>query len=176
MVVLCVMPMAIFGELLLSGSFRSWSKTETRVGEEGGKASSVGFRGMRIRPGDPVGLSGRVWGAYRRWPVAFVPGMDWVRAMGGAKPLAADRDLTWLLDSGEDARGRYGNAAGGIHDGEMGEDGDGSVDRRRVGGFRKKSNSGEPGTAAGSLKLGRGEGRNSSILSVSGTGSMAAEV
>lgn len=98
--------------------------------------------------------------------------MDWVRAMGGAK-LAADRDLTWLLDNGEDARGRYGNAAGGIHDGEMGEDGDGSVDRRRVGGFLNKSDSGEPEfAAAGSLKLGRGEGRNSSILSVSGTGSM----
>jgi hypothetical protein len=37
--------------------------------------------------------------------VAFVLGMDWVRAIGGAK-LAADRDLTWLLDNGEDARGR----------------------------------------------------------------------
>jgi hypothetical protein len=57
--------------------------------------------------------------------------------MGGAK-LAADRDLTWLLDNGEDARGRYGRADG-IQDGEMGEDGDGSVDRRIVGGFLKKS-------------------------------------
>lgn len=37
--------------------------------------------------------------------MAFVPGIDCVRAMGGAK-LAADRDLTWLLDNGEDARGR----------------------------------------------------------------------
>jgi hypothetical protein len=109
--------------------------------------------------------------------VALVPGIDWVRAMGGAKVLAADRDLTWLLDNGEDARGRYGNAAGGIHDGEMGEDGEGSVDRRRVGGFLRKSDSGDPGVAAtGSLKLGRGEGRNSSILSVSGTGSMSTEV
>jgi hypothetical protein len=66
---------------------------------------------------------------------------------------------------------------GGIQDGEMGEVGDGSVDRRRVGGFLRKSDSGEPRVAvAGSLKLGSGEGRNSSILSVSGTGSMAAEV
>jgi hypothetical protein len=53
--------MAIFGEMLLSGNFRSWSRTETRVGEEG-KASSAGFRGIRIRLGDPVGLSGRIWG------------------------------------------------------------------------------------------------------------------
>ena len=59
----------------------------------------------------------------------------------------------------------------------MGDDGDGSVDRRMVGGFRRKSDSGEPRVeVAESLKLGRGEGRNSSILSVSGTGSMLAEV
>jgi hypothetical protein len=59
----------------------------------------------------------------------------------------------------------------------MGDDGDGSVDRRMVGGFLRKS-SGEPKAPAadGSLKLGRGEGRNSSILSVSGTGSMLTEV
>lgn len=56
----------------------------------------------------------------------------------------------------------------------MGEDvGDGSVDRRRVGGFRVKSSSGverlgDPWT----LRLGRGDGRNSSIRSVSGTGSI----
>jgi hypothetical protein len=60
---------------------------------------------MRIRLGDPKGLCGRICGEYRRLPVALVPGIDWVRAMGGAK-LAADRDLTWLLDNGEDARGR----------------------------------------------------------------------
>jgi hypothetical protein len=59
----------------------------------------------------------------------------------------------------------------------MGEDGDGSVERRMVGGFRRKSDSGEPRLeVAESLKLGRGEGRNSSILSVSGTGSMLTEV
>jgi hypothetical protein len=38
--------------------------------------------------------------------VPDVPGIDWVRAMGVGIKLAADRDLTWLLDSGEDARGR----------------------------------------------------------------------
>lgn len=143
-----------------------------RVGEEG-KPSSAGFRGMRIRLGDPEGLCGRIWGENRRWPVALVPGIDWVRPIGGAR-LAADRDLTWLLDNGEDARGRWGRA-GGIHDGEMGDDGDGSVDRRMVGGFRRESNSGA-NDVAGSLRLGRGEGRNSSILSVSGTGSMLTEV
>lgn len=52
-------------------------------------------------------------------------------------------------------------------DGEVGDAGEGSVDRRRVGGLRKQSNSG-----ALTLRLGRGEGRNSSIRSVSGTGSM----
>jgi hypothetical protein len=162
------------GELLPSGIFRSWSRTETRVGEEG-NPSSTGFRGMRIRLGDPEGLCGRIWGENKRWPVALVPGMDWVRPMGGAK-LAADRDLTWLLDNGEDARGRWGRA-GGIQDGEMGEDGDGSVDRRMVGGFRRDSNSGAlKDEVAGSLRLGSGDGRNSSILSVSGTGSMLTEV
>jgi hypothetical protein len=47
-----------FGELLLSVDLLSGSRTETRVGEEG-KTSSTGFRGMRIRPGDPEGLCGR---------------------------------------------------------------------------------------------------------------------
>lgn len=66
---------------------------------------------------------------------------------------------------------------GGVHD-MMGEDvGDGSVDRRRVGGLRRTSSSvelsvGDPCT----LRLGRGEGRNSSIRSVSGTGSILSEV
>lgn len=57
----------------------------------------------------------------------------------------------------------------------MGEDvGDGSVDRRMVGGFLRYSSSGAAGAAT--LTPGSGEGRNSSILSVSGTGSMLAEV
>ncbi|KAK4136739.1 hypothetical protein BT67DRAFT_448052 [Trichocladium antarcticum] len=59
---------------------------------------------------------------------------------------------------------------GGAQDGEMGEDGEGSVERRIVGGFLKWASSGGP-----TLRLRRGEGRNSSILSVSGTGSMLAE-
>ncbi len=48
------------GELFLSDSFLSESWTDTRVGEEG-KASSMGFRGTRIRlgEGDPDGLWGR---------------------------------------------------------------------------------------------------------------------
>lgn len=96
--------------------------------------------------------------------------------MGSGVRLAADRDLTWLLDSGEDARGRYGSA-GGVQDGETGEDGDGSVDRRMVGGFFKKSSSGGLSSAGpGTLMLGTGEGRNSSILFASGTGSMLTEV
>lgn len=99
-----VIPMAILGELPPSDTFRSWSKTETRVGEEG-YVSSTGFRGRRIRLGEPKGLCGRIWGENNRWPVALVLGIDWVRAIGGAR-LAADRDLTWPLDNGDDARGR----------------------------------------------------------------------
>ena len=81
------------------------------------------------------------------------------------------------MERGEAARGRYGRVWDGAHDGEVGEDvGEGSVDRRSVGGLRRKSNSGgvkaeDPWT----LMLGRGAGRKASIRSVSGTGSMVAE-
>ncbi len=106
-------------------------------------------------------------------PLPVTPGMDWVRAMDGAR-LAVDRDLIWLLDSGDGARGRNGREVDGPQVGEVGDDvGDGSVDRRRLGGLRGKSNSG--GARAELLctrSVGRGEGRNSSILSVSGTGSI----
>jgi hypothetical protein len=48
------------------------------------------------------------------------------------------------------------------------------VDRRSVGGFRGKSKSGGARLEVPwTLRLGRGEGRNSSIRSVSGTGSIA---
>lgn len=165
-------PTPRFGALLLSVSFRSVSRTETRVGDEGND-SSAGFRGTRTRLGDPDGLWGRNWGENDKWPAPLRPGMDCVRAMGGAR-LAAERDRTCEMESGEPARGRYGRAADGAHDGEVGEDvGEGSVDRRSVGGLRRKSNSGgvkveDPWT----LKLGRGAGRKASIRSVSGTGSM----
>lgn len=66
-------------------------------------------------------------------------GMDWVRDMGGAR--LAERDLTWLLDKGEEARGRYGNG-GRVHDGELGEQGTGSVERRIAAVFRRCWNSG----------------------------------
>jgi hypothetical protein len=58
-------------------------------------------------------------------------------------------------------------------DGELGEVGEGSVERRRLGGFGTKSESGTASVEAlWSRRLGIGEERNSSILSVSGTGSM----
>jgi hypothetical protein len=73
----------------------------------------------------------------------LTPGIDWVRAIGGARPLAADLDLIWELERGEGARGRNGNPLDDVHDGDVGEEvGEGSVDRRRVGGLRRKSNSG----------------------------------
>lgn len=98
--------------------------------------------------------------------------------MGGGARLAADLDLVWLLDSGDAARGRYGSKVGDAHEGEVGEDvGEGSVDRRRLDGLRGKSKSGGLSTAVPwTLRVGRGEGRNSPICSVSGTGSMATEV
>jgi len=65
--------------------------------------------------------------------------MDCVRAIGGAK-LATDRDRTCEFESGDAARGRKGSEVGGFHVGEVGDDG--SVDRRSVGGFRRKSRSG----------------------------------
>lgn len=60
--------------------------------------------------------------------------------MGGGARVAADFDLTWLPDNGEVVRGRYGKAAA-FQVGETGEDGDGSVARRMVGGFRGDSKS-----------------------------------
>jgi hypothetical protein len=72
----------------------------------------------------------------------LTPGIDCVRAMGGAR-LATDRDRTWELESGEAARGRKGSDAAVFHVGEVGDEvGEGSVDRRSVGGFRGKSKSG----------------------------------
>ena len=78
-------------------------------------------------------------------------------------------------------RGRYGIAvkAVGVHEGEMGEVGLGSVLLRMVGGFRtmlSRSRLGMLLTFAAPLRRneGTGEGLNSSIRSVSGTGSIAA--
>jgi len=48
-------PKARFGALLRSDNFRSVSCTKTLVSEDG-KASSTGFRGVRMRLGDPEGL------------------------------------------------------------------------------------------------------------------------
>ena len=72
----------------------------------------------------------------------MTPGIDWVRVMGGAR-LATDRDRTWGLDSGEAARGRKGREVAEFHVGEVGDEvGEGSVERRSVGGLRGKSKSG----------------------------------
>ncbi len=61
-----------------------------------------------------------------------------MRVMGGAV-LAVDLDLMCDPDKGEAVRGRYGRLEGIDHDGELGDTGGGSVDRRRVGGFRTPS-------------------------------------
>lgn len=81
-----------------------------------------------------------------------------------------------MPDNGEVVRGRYGSAAA-FQVGDIGEDGEGSVDRRIVGGFREGSGS---EAVVGILwlewcrrRVGRGVVWNSSSFSVSGTGSMA---
>ena len=75
-------------------------------------------------------------------------------------------------DSGDAFRVRNGSVDG-VQDGELGDEGEGSVARRRFGGFRALS---ESETASievlCSRRLGRGDDRNSSILSASGTGSI----
>jgi len=95
-----------------------------------------------------------------------------VRIMGGARP-AADLDLMCAPERGDVVRGRYGRLMLGTHDGELGDDGEGSVDRRRLAGFLGLSTS-EESRCEGlwSRSVGRGEGLNSSIRSVSGTGSI----
>lgn len=70
-------------------------------------------------------------------------------------------------ERGDAVRGLYGRATEEVNNGELGEGG--SVDRRIVEGFRLVSES--FGTRRSD---GRGEERNSSILSVSGTGSILA--
>lgn len=85
-----------------------------------------------VRLGEPFGLPGR---GIKSWPRPFTPGIDWARPIGGGANVAADFDLTWLPDNGEVVRGRYGKAAA-FQVGEMGEEGEGSVARRIVGGLR----------------------------------------
>ena len=85
--------------------------------------------------------------------------------MGGAR-LAVDRERECEPERGDVVRGRYGRLTGGPQPLELGEDGEGSVDRRSVGGFRGAS------LSLKRRRVGRGEGLNSSIRSVSGTGSI----
>lgn len=111
------------GELLPSwrGRWCSGSRTEERMGDSGGNASSRGFRGVRWPPeaeregdpgGPPEGLSGLPKapprGDSRTWPEEAKPGMDWVRDMGGGSRLAAEREREWrpAADRGEAVRGR----------------------------------------------------------------------
>ena len=68
-------------------------------------------------------------------PEPLTPGIDWVLDMGGPR-LATERDREWPPERGEAVRGRYGMlAVVGPQDGDIGEEGFGSVLRRKVGGF-----------------------------------------
>jgi hypothetical protein len=83
-----------------------------------------------------------------------------------------DRDRLWPPVRGEVVRGRKGMLELD-HEGELGDEGFGSVLLLIVGGFLAASKSRDEGT----LRLARrnegtGDERNSSIRSVSGTGSM----
>jgi len=155
------------GELLLSACRLSLSKTEVRTGEGGGNTSSTGFRGVRCLFGEPEGLSGRSCGGYKIRPAPSTPGIDRVRPMVKGGRLAVDLERTCKPERGDAVRGLYGRVTEGGNSGELGEAG--SVDRRMVGGFRLASTSLDT-----RRRVGRGAERNSSILSVSGTGSMLA--
>lgn len=124
-------------ELGSSGCLFSLSKTEDRIGEVGGYASSIGFFDTRVLLGEPKGLAGRNTGGYIIRPEPSTPGIDRVRPIAGGARLATDLDRPWPPDRGEVVRGRYGRDAAGDHDGELGEGG--SVDRRRLGGLRSVS-------------------------------------
>ena len=116
------------------------------------------------------------------WPEPLTRGMDRVRDIGGAR-LVTERDREWAPESGEAVRGRYGiEMDGEAQDGELGDAGLGSVLRRMVGGLRSTSvsrddreNELEPKLGWLRRKEGTGEDLNSSIRSVSGTGSMVDE-
>lgn len=140
----------------------------------GGYDSSVGFRDTRVLLGEPKGLAGRNTGGYIIRPEPSTPGIDRVRPMGGGARLATDLDRLWPPERGEVVRGRYGRDIVGVHEGELGEGG--SVDRRKVVGLRSESRS-LVLIAVGWCRrsVGRGEDRNSSIRSVSGTGSISSE-
>jgi hypothetical protein len=162
-------PRARLGALLLSDSRLSGLCTDMRVGDVG-KASSTAFLGARARLGETEGLDERSCGEYRMCPAPLTPGRDWVRAMGGAK-LAADRDRM-CEERGDAFRVRNGSV-GELHEGELGDEGEGSVARRRLGGFLAVPKSETPSVEGlCSRRLGRGEDRNSSILLASGTGSI----
>lgn len=139
-----------------------------RVGRPG-KTSSAGFRGIRTLLGDPIGLAGRWMGDERRCPAPLNPGIDCARIIGGARGLVEDLDRRCPRENGEIFRGRYGRE-GEAETGDRGDCGVGSVHRRIVGGF---SNSWMLyNEVACTRRRGIGEGLNSSILSVSGTGSI----
>lgn len=90
---------------------------------------------------------------------------------------AADRDRVCVFppDSGEVVRGRYGNdEAEEDQVGDFGDVGMGSVDRRRAWSRMMPSLSEVGEFGLWMRRLGTGEGRNSSIRSVSGTGSISA--
>lgn len=100
--------------------------------------------------------------------------------MGGASALAVDRERECPREYGELFRDRYGRVtgefAGKMQPGERGGGGIGSVDLRNVSGFlgskvgpKKSSPSLKPRSTR---TLGMGEDLNSSMRSVSGTGSI----
>lgn len=152
-----------------------------RIGESGGNASSATLRGGRTlfgEPGERDGLTGRSWGeGYRIRPAPLTPGMLCVLERGRVRD-AADRDLVCRLppERGEVVRGRYGKGAAEelCQEGDFGDTGVGSVDRRSAWSRTRPSSSLVGPVGLCMRRLGRGEDRNSSIRSVSGTGSILA--
>lgn len=86
--------------------FSGPSKTDDRMGDVGGKASSAGFRRCLTRFGDPEGLAGRRSGEESARLATSKPGMDLVRDMVGMARLAVDFDLVCEPDRGDVVLGR----------------------------------------------------------------------
>lgn len=89
-------------------NFSDPSRTEDRMGEVGGNASSTGFLRWRTRFGEPWGLDGRRSGEDRERLARSKPGIDLVRDMLGRLRLAVDLDRVWVPARGDVVLGLYG--------------------------------------------------------------------
>lgn len=93
--------------------FSEPSRTEERIGDVGGKASSTGFLRCLTRFGEPEGLDGRRRGEDNARLATSKPGMDFVRDMLGRLRLAVDFDRVCVPERGDVVLGLYGRVRAG---------------------------------------------------------------